>query len=67
LVFILLSIIIHKCDQNPFHPDKESQLLSNKPPETFLFLFISPDSLSGNDSLQATEIDTTASKQLLHW
>jgi hypothetical protein len=49
------------CDTNPFHPDKESDLVENQPPDTYLFLFPSPDTAG------TPGIDTTASKQVLHW
>jgi len=65
MLFIFIAIF-NTCDQNPFHPEKDSQLLSNKPPDTFLFLFSPSDSI-GSDSMQIRRIDTTASRQLLHW
>ncbi len=60
-VFIVLS-----CDQNPFHPDKQSKPIGNKPPETFLFLFTNQIQDSTGETLDPG-IDTTASKQVLHW
>jgi hypothetical protein len=55
------------CDTNPFHPDKESQRLGNQAPETYLFLFLGPDSSAGQDSIVTPGINTTASKQIIHW
>jgi len=67
IIVLLSSVLLNTCDQNPFHPDKESKLSANKPPETFLFLFVLTDSTAASDSLHSAGIDTTASKQLLHW
>ena len=66
VILIITTILIFCCDRNPFHPPKKSKPVSNKAPETFLFLFISEDS---NDSVavDSVGIDTTASKQVLHW
>jgi len=64
---LVISVLINSCDQNPFHSDKESHRSANKPPETYLFLFVSPDTTTTPDSLQGPGIDTTASKQILHW
>ena len=66
-IFIALLIIF--CDKNPFHPEKNSQPTGNKPPETYLFLFVMSDTVSSPDSvyIDSVGIDTTASKQVLHW
>ena len=55
LVFITLVI---RCADNPFHPEKKANPVGNQPPETYLFLFTTPDTAT---------LDTTASKQVLHW
>ncbi|MBD3289206.1 hypothetical protein GF337_10410 [candidate division KSB1 bacterium] len=63
---IVLMFIVLSCDQNPFHPDKKSTPLSNQPPETFLFLFTNQTEDSTGETIDPG-IDTTASKQVLHW
>jgi len=55
----LVFLILFACDTNIFHSEKKSNPLKNKPPETYLFLFVANDSAIG--------IDTTASKQVVHW
>ena len=69
IVFIITAVLIFCCDKNPFHPEKKSNPLSNQPPETYLFLFIPTDStgMADTTSVDMTGIDTTASKQVLHW
>lgn len=57
-------VLIYTCSENPFHPEKESNPLENEPPETYLFLFVVQDS---SDTTSNHGIDTTASKQILHW
>lgn len=66
-IILILSLVIFTCDKNPLHSDRDSQPYRNKAPETFLFLFISPDTTSDPDSLYSPGIDTTASKQILYW
>jgi len=66
LLLILLTFSLVTCDTNPLHPDKNGELIGNQPPETYLFLFPAPDTSSG-DSSTYTGIDTTISKQILHW
>jgi len=63
----IMSLVLIACDQNPFHSDRESTPYNNKAPETFLFLFVSPDSSVDSDTSGIEGIDTTASKQTLHW
>jgi len=67
LLLFLFSAQNFTCDENPFHADKASQEHENKAPDTFLFLFLGPDTSSASDSLSTPGISTTASKQLLHW
>lgn len=57
----LLSLILVTCDTNPFHPEKDGKPMANQAPETYLFLFLA------QDSLMMPGIDTTASKQIIHW
>ena len=75
MVIVILALVI-TCSKNPFHPEKKPKLLGNQPPETFLFLFVVPDTVVSQDSVAVdsvrldttiTGIDTTASKQVLHW
>jgi len=68
-IFIITQVLIFCCDKNPFHPAKKSKLVSNQPPETYLFLFLAEDSVGMVDStsVDISGIDTTASKQVLHW
>jgi hypothetical protein len=63
LLFILLSGMIFSVCDNPFHGSKDSEPYQNKAPETYLFLFVVPDTAAGD----TVGIDTTASKQVLHW
>ena len=67
--FMLIFILIVFCDKNPFHPEKKSLPIGNQPPETFLFLFVMPDTVITADSviIDSVGIDTTTSKQVLHW
>jgi len=65
LLIISIGLLFIFCDRSPFHPEKSSQKLANNPPETHLFLFVSPDT-TGQDTT-FTGIDTTTSKQVLHW
>ena len=55
-VFVILSVIMITCTENPFDAEKKSNLLTNQPPETHLFLFVSPDTIIVQDSLST---DTT--------
>jgi hypothetical protein len=57
----ILALWLISCDSNPFHQDKVSRPLQNQAPETYLFLFPAADSGSGPG------IDTTASRQIIHW
>ncbi|MBN1348983.1 hypothetical protein JXJ21_06210 [candidate division KSB1 bacterium] len=67
----ILILVLFSCDQNPFHPDKTPHPFDNNAPETYLFLFMVPDTSIVTDSVKSdtiiTEFDTTASKQVLHW
>ena len=67
--FIIMQVLIFSCDRNPFHPDKKSKLIGNQPPQTYLFLFVIPDTITTPDSvyIDSVGIDTTTSKQVLHW
>lgn len=71
VLFTVFAVIFAACDQNPFHPEKNSQPAGNQPPETFLFLFMVPDTNIVADSVGVdtviTGLDTTRSKQVLHW
>ena len=63
-----MQVLIFCCDKNPFHPPKKSKPVSSQPPETYLFLFIAADSVGMDSTLvDITGIDTTTSKQVLHW
>lgn len=62
LLLILLGLA---CSKNPFDPEKKDELLGNKAPETYLFLF--PAVQTASSGPEAVGIDTTASKQTLHW
>lgn len=64
-LLVLLLFWASGCDQNPFHPEMESNLVGNQPPETFIFLFPAPDSAAGDSA--TAPLDTTVSKQVLHW
>jgi len=64
VLFIALCVVTITCDKNPFHPEQTAKPVGNQPPETFLFLFLADSSQS--DTL-VTGLDTTASKQVLHW
>jgi len=70
-IFIVVLALIITCAKNPFHPEKKATPPGNQPPETYLFLFMIPDTIVTQDSVKIdttiTEIDTTASKQVLHW
>ncbi len=70
-VFICLSVLHITCTENPFDAKKQSNLQKNKAPETYLFLFVVPDTIIVQDSTSTdttiTGIDTTASRQVLHW
>lgn len=64
LLFILISgFLFSVCEENPFHQDSDSRMLENKAPETYLFLFVVPDTAAGD----TIGIDTTSSRQVLHW
>jgi hypothetical protein len=62
LLFVLIFFLV-MCDTNPFQSDKQSHPVANQPPETYLFLFLP----ANKDSLAGPGIDTTASKQIIHW
>jgi len=80
LMLILLagSIPFTTCD-NPFLKERKSEQLPNQPPETYLFLFFDSDTLTVQDTTYQngepvivqdtviTTLDTTASRQELHW
>ncbi len=51
----------------PFGDKKESSLKGNLPPDTFLFLFVDQDSSTAADSLRMAALDTTSSRQIVHW
>lgn len=67
-IVLTLAAFLVACDQNPFHPEKTSRRIGNLPPETSLFLFMIPETtiVSGIDTV-ITGLDTTKSKQVLHW
>lgn len=50
------------CDTDIFNESRDSEPYDNKAPETYLFLFVDQDTSGGSIG-----IDTTASKQVLHW
>ncbi len=81
--YILLAIVFLVAVQcsikDPFGDEKDSQLLENQPPETHLYLFVDQQQITQFDTVQAgdttqiipktytTGIDTTPSKQIVHW
>jgi len=71
VIVTVISLLTVSCDKNPFHPEKTPHAAGNQPPETYLFLFMIPDTTVVEDSARAdtviTGLDTTASKQVLHW
>jgi len=60
LLILLSGVLFSVCDNNP---TDNGNTLTNKAPETYLFLFVVPDSAAGD----TIGIDTTASKQVLYW
>jgi hypothetical protein len=60
LIFILALMGIFSCEKSIFHSEKESIPMQNQAPETYLFLFTP----ASQDSI---DIDTTASRQVIHW
>jgi len=70
IIITLLGVFI-SCTENPFDTSRESKPLPNNPPETYLFLFVN-NSATGSSGAASAEsanpgIDTTASRQVLHW
>ncbi len=65
-LILLLAAALYwlNCEENILHSSKDSKPLQNQPPDTYLFLFPASDSTGQPDSIG---IDTTASKQVLHW
>ena len=63
-VFLLILLGL-ACSKNPFDPEKKDNPLGNKAPETYLFLF--PSVETAQSGAEVAGIDTTASKQTLHW
>ncbi len=64
LILILISALLFSvCEDNPFNQDNKGKTHANKAPETYLFLFVVPDTAAGD----TIGIDTTASRQVLHW
>jgi hypothetical protein len=61
LLVVLSGMLFSVCDNNP--TDNGNNSLTNNAPETYLFLFVAPDSAAGD----TIGIDTTASKQVLYW
>lgn len=70
VIVLTLAAFLVACD-NPFHPEKTSRRIGNLPPETSLFLFMIPETtvVSGTGKIDTviTGLDTTKSKQVLHW
>ena len=64
LFLLLLALLVWACDETPFHPKKEANPVGNQPPETYLFLLSDTLNVGVVDSVG---IDTTASKQVMHW
>jgi len=60
LILFLILAAFFSCEKSIFHSEKESNKNENQAPETYIFLFTPED----QDSIG---IDTTASKQILHW
>jgi len=76
LIIIFISSFVITCNENPFNVQKKSNPLLNKAPETYLFLFPAQDTTivqtitvtdTTLDTVITEIIDTTASKQILHW
>lgn len=58
-LILLAGFFLVACETDIFNEDKASKLLPNQAPQTYLFLFTASDSTAS--------IDTTASKQIVHW
>jgi len=59
-------MIIISCE-NPFLEDKKSEGYENQEPETYLFLHFKNDTIITAGDTVITSLDTTASKQKIHW
>ena len=74
---ILIVLALLRCSfEDPFGDQKKDHKVDNMPPETHLFLLVNQTQVTDYDTLATGEIvesqhtiglDTTASKQVLHW
>ena len=78
LILIVLAVFgFFQCSlKDPFNDRKTDQLIQNNPPQTHLFLLVNQKVVIDEDTLgdgqivhrqHITGLDTTASKQVLHW
>lgn len=77
-IYLVLAIVfLISCSlDDPFGNRKESQPLGNLPPETHLYLHVDQQQISRTDTLPSGELvdvlytvglDTTPSRQIIHW
>jgi hypothetical protein len=76
ILYVFLSGLLWIACDNPFGDFKESNPVGNLPPETHLFLFVEQEQITEYDTLgdgsivpnfYTVGLDTTPSKQILHW
>jgi len=77
ILMLLLPVLLAGCGiKDPFGDDRTSKPVGNQPPETHLFLQVSQEMITRADTLldgtiitrlYTTGLDTTASKQIIHW
>ena len=78
IILIVLAVFgVFQCSlKDPFSDRKKDQLIQNSPPQTHLFLLVNQTVVIDEDTLDSgqivhrqhiTGLDTTASKQVLHW
>ena len=79
LKFLLIAILLlgFSCSlKDPFGDQREDLLKDNQPPETHLFLIVDQEVVTVQDTLadgtivvntHTTGLDTTASRQIIHW
>ena len=77
IIYLVLVALTVSCGlKDPFGDERESKPVGNLPPETHLFLFVDQQQITEYDTLETGEIvpryhvtglDTTPSKQILHW
>ena len=82
LLLAVAFIVLVRCSlQDPFGDEKDSKLTGNMPPETHLFLYVDQQQIAYFDTVRigdttkvridtsyyTTGLDTTPSKQIVHW